>query len=196
MIRNAVEAFQSIFEGMHGKAKVEIFTLLTACNTPALIDVIKTPLNILNNEEVSKCIRLMEVKNPITLLGTLNSKYESISRFINEAGIDLNKNWQNSMYDFLSKCWMDEVVVECINKNVDDCPYGNVQYGALTLVAILFPGILLAFSEFCFYRYFPFGGYMASRQLGKNWPLVIKCLAFPFYAIFMAIFLLVLTTLE
>jgi hypothetical protein len=126
----------------------------------------------------------------------LFSKFEKIFLFIKEAGLDFRKNWQKNMYTFLEKCWIEEMVVECVNKNIDDCPFGNVQYGTLTLGAILFPGVLLAFSEFCFCKFFPFGGYMAERQLGKNWPLVMKCLAFPFYAIFMAVFLIILTTLE
>ena len=100
------------------------------------------------------------------------------------------------MYNFLEQCWTEKVVVECVNKNVDDCPSGNVQYGTLTLGAILFSGILLAFSEFYFYKFFPFGGYMTQKELGKNWHLVIKCLVLPFYAIFMGIFLIFLTTLE
>ena len=199
MSQNATQSFQSIFKGLKGEEMVVVFKFLKLCNISAVINVIEEETNvwnILTNEEVLKCTSLIEAKDRISLSLNLFSKHEKITRFIREAGLSLNKNWQNSIYNFLTKCETEQVVVECINKNINDCPSGNVQYGTLTLGAILFPGILFAFSEFCYYMFFPFGGYMASRQLGKNWPLVLKCLAFPSYAIFMGIFLIVLTTLQ
>ena len=199
MTSESVDAFRAIFKGVNKKEKQLIFRLLKVCDIPAVIDALEQSSNIFSvfgNNEVKNCINFVVEKDSSSLLLKLYIKRKSIALFIREAGLRLHSNWQHNMYYLLDKCWKENVVIECINKNIDDCPSGNLQYGTLTLGAILLPGILFAVSEFSYCRCFPFGGYTSCDDIGKMWPFYVKCFAFPFYAMFMSIFLIFLTILE
>ena len=198
MTTESVDAFQSIFKGLNTNEKYLIFQLLKVCNIPAVIDALENSniFTVFRNEEVKNCTNFVVQKDSSSLLLKLILKQKSIALFIKEAGLRSQSNWQQGMYYFLDKCWKENVVIECINKNIDDCPSGNVQYGMLTLGAILLPGILFAVSEFSYCKCFQFGGYTSCKDIGKMWPFYVKCFAVPFYVLFMSIFLIFLTIFE
>ena len=206
----SMDAFRAIFENFTSTEKELIVHLLISCDFSAVIESDEQKYSIfellilwskkdfwklLDTEDGKKCRRLIPEDVWLAISNKLLKKEKHIADFTFESGFKWDfSNWREVLHQLLNNCYQDEVNIKCINKSLDDCPWGYAQYGALTLITILFPGILFAISEFCFHKFFPFGGYMTSKCLGKNWPFFVKCSVMPFYAICMSIVFIIITT--
>ena len=192
LTNDSITGFRGIFKSLNPKEKRLFRKLFTECNVPAVTDAIKQ--KNFTNMEGQKCLAVIGT-DPFFIL-KLISIQEKINMFIKGSGLGSESNWTNNIHGLFDKCWKNNITFECNNKNIDDCPSGNLQYGILTLLAIFFPGVLFAISEFSYYKYFRFGGYAEKKQLGIHWPLIVKLIMMPIYASLMAPFLIILTTIE
>ena len=92
----------------------------------------------------------------------------------------------------IKSCSKSKLELRCVDTTLDLCPNGHTAYGLATILMVLLPGIIFAFSVFFKHRAFV----LLDLDIlhGQGWNLGLKILLLPFYAAAMTfLFMCVMT---
>ena len=125
--------------------------------------------------------KLMSNENTLSLIGLATNDLDLLS--------------STGRSKFVSQCTHQSLHIECIDDTVDLCSHGHYYYGICILAITAVPGILFAVSDFMNFYGFTFGKLLGNPILRK-WPVIIKLIILPMYAVFMVPFIVVVTVLS
>ena len=198
-ISNSIKSISKSIQDLSAEHKQIAINILTTCNVTEYLNALKNT-NVFGilfpSGKIKGCYDLIPDYPTISMLRRIKSLKTSVESIVKETGLNFSSNWKEQIYEFLGKCHQDAVEIRCINEDIDDCSYGFLGYGTLTMLPIVLPGMLYAISDFCFHKYFRFCGFLETSQRRNNW---LKCHTFlllPVYAIFMGFILNLLIAIE
>ena len=127
-----------------------------------------------------------EDRDTLQKLGPIleDPKAKRLFELVKELGLLDESSRPAVIAELSSKCAHDRLKVSCQDSSVDLCPNGHLMYALLTFLPFFQPGIMLAVSEFKFYKAFRFGA-LFGKMFGQNLNRVFKYMLLPLYILLM-----------